>query len=198
MRCSKVAFATARLTAGSDIGSIAASACPAFLGRVRIWRTLAGSEARERSTWIVARTSRPGVKIARRKIQNHLADLLRCNLGTAPECNIKVGQDDLPRGSGFSAQCHNCEGRGRNGLASSVLTVRPQVGDCRSDIDRSRIGASRRIEQGDIAGSCRNSRNRAVGTDCVDAATIVGGDVADVPAGAEQYDGTKCCETKLH
>lgn len=44
-RCSKVALATASRTAGSDIGSTAASACPALRGRVRIARTLAGNVA---------------------------------------------------------------------------------------------------------------------------------------------------------
>src|SRR6185312_4017746 len=53
-RCSKVALATASRTAGSDIGSTAASACPDLRGRVRIARTLGGRVAAYRLTRMLA------------------------------------------------------------------------------------------------------------------------------------------------
>jgi len=140
----------------------------------------------------------PGVDVARREVQHRLADALGDDVRSALQRHIEIGHYHLPRRAGIAPQPDDREGRGRDDVGSGVLAGRADIGNRRRYVDCSRIGAALRIEQRDITGAGGYARDRTGAANGIDAATILGRDVAGVPAGAEQDDGTESGETKLH
>ena len=85
--------------------------------------------------------------------------------------------------TGFAAQTDDGEGCGGDHVIARIHAIAAKVADRRSDVDRPRIPAFRRIEQGNVAGPCREPDCRTVAADGIDATSIVGREIAGMATG---------------
>src|SRR5579884_2916043 len=139
-----------------------------------------------------------GAHLPCREIEYGLPDLLGDHRLTALQRDIEIRQDDLPRRTGIAPQPGDGEGRRRDYVGADVLARGAQVRDLRTDVDRARIRASRRIEQSDVAGAQRDAGDWTGAPHGINTASVFTRDVAGVPAGAKQDHGGEGGEAKLH
>ena len=92
-----------------------------------------------------------GMDVASREVEDGLADLFRSDGLTALQSNVEIGNHDLARRSGIPPKRSDDEGRSRHDVVAGILTRGSDLRDRGCHIDRSRVGASGWIEQGDVA-----------------------------------------------